>query len=417
MPLRPLLSSTSCSLFKANTGDYALYCLFLPGRTLLVQPGRSAQRYTKMKYYIIAGEASGDLHGSNLVKELRLIDPAADIRCWGGDLMEAAGGTLVKHYRDLAFMGFAEVLMNLRTILRNLAFCKEDIQQYRPDVLVLVDYPGFNLRIAEWAKQQGIKTVFYISPQVWAWKEGRVKKMKQYIDHMLVILPFEKAYFHDRWNWDVTYVGHPLVQVIDRFRAGNPAPVVPGNKKIIALLPGSRKQEILKKLPVMLEVSKAFPQYQFVVAQAPGQEDAFYQSLLQPYTNVSSVKNQTYALLSQATAALVTSGTATLETALFGVPEVVCYKGSNISYQIAKRLIKVKYISLVNLIMDKLVVKELIQNELTVNNAVKELDELLNNEQRRLQLQADYQALKTLLSAEGNASANAAREITQFIGV
>jgi lipid-A-disaccharide synthase len=370
-----------------------------------------------MKYYIIAGEASGDLHGSNLMKELRIQDPAADIRCWGGDLMEAAGGTLVKHYRDLAFMGFAEVLMNLRTILRNLAFCKEDIQQYRPDVLVLVDYPGFNLRIAEWAKQQGIKTVFYISPQVWAWKEGRVKKMKQYIDRMLVILPFEKAYFHDRWNWDVTYVGHPLVQVIDRFRASNPTPVVPGNKKIIALLPGSRKQEILKKLPVMLEVSKAFPQYQFVVAQAPGQEDAFYQSLLQPYTNVTSVKNQTYALLSQATAALVTSGTATLETALFGVPEVVCYKGSNISYQIAKRLIKVKYISLVNLIMDKPVVKELIQNELTVNNAVKELGELLNNEQRRLQLQADYQALKTLLSAGGNASANAAREITQFIGV
>jgi lipid-A-disaccharide synthase len=241
--------------------------------------------------------------------------------------------------------------------------------------------------------------------------------MKQYIDRMLVILPFEKAYFHDRWNWDVTYVGHPLVQVIDRFRASNPTLVVPGNKKIIALLPGSRKQEILKKLPVMLEVSKAFPQYQFAVAQAPGQEDAFYQSLLQPYTNVTSVKNQTYALLSQATAALVTSGTATLETALFGVPEVVCYKGSNISYQIAKRLIKVKYISLVNLIMDKPVVKELIQNELTVNNAVKELDELLSNEQRRLQLQADYQALKTLLSAGGNASANAAREITQFIGV
>ncbi len=368
-----------------------------------------------MKYYIIAGEASGDLHGSNLIRELRTLDTAADIRCWGGDLMQAAGATLVKHYRDLAFMGFAEVLMNLRTILRNLAFCKEDILQYQPDVLILVDYPGFNLRIAEWAKQQGIRTVFYISPQVWAWKEGRVKKMKQYIDLMLVILPFEKAYFHDRWNWDVIYVGHPLVQVIDRFRESHPQPVVATDKKIIALLPGSRKQEILKKLPVMLEVSKAFPDYQFVVAQAPGQEDAFYQSLLQPYSNVSSVKNQTYALLNQATAALVTSGTATLETALFGIPEVVCYKGSNISYQIAKRLIKVKYISLVNLIMDKLVVKELIQQDLTVANAVQELQNLLNNTERRQQLQTDYQALKTLLSAGGNASANAAQEIERFI--
>lgn len=376
-----------------------------------------------MRYYIIAGEASGDLHGSNLIKELRLLDEAADIRCWGGDFMQAAGATLVKHYRDLAFMGFAEVLLNLRTILRNLAFCKEDITQYRPDVLILVDYPGFNLRIAEWAKAQGLKVVFYISPQVWAWKESRVKKMKQHIDLMLVILPFEKAYFKNRWNWDVVYVGHPLVRVIDQFKqsdashaplAASGAPVQAG-QPLVALLPGSRKQEILKKLPVMLEVSKQFPACHFVVAKAPGQDDAFYASLLQAYPNVSAVRDQTYALLAQSSAALVTSGTATLETALFGVPEVVCYKGSNISYQIARRLIKVKYISLVNLILDKLVVKELIQHELTVANAAAELEQLLHNDQRRSQLQHDYQELKTLLSAGGNASANAAREIIDFV--
>lgn len=376
-----------------------------------------------MKYYIIAGEASGDLHGSNLIKELRLLDTAADVRCWGGDYMQQAGATLVKHYRDLAFMGFAEVVMNLRTILRNLAFCKEDIAQYQPDVLILVDYPGFNLRIAEWAKARGMQVIFYISPQVWAWKEGRVKKMKQHIDLMLVILPFEKAYFKNRWNWDVVYVGHPLVRVIDQFKQSQAAqhlvtdsqlPFAPG-QKLVALLPGSRKQEILKKLPVMLEVSRQFPEYTFVVAKAPGQEDSFYTALLQPYQNVQAVRNQTYALLAQSEAALVTSGTATLETALFGVPEAVCYKGSNISYQIAKRLIKVKYISLVNLILDKLVVKELIQQDMNVHNAAKELKELLLREDRRKQLQQDYQELKTLLSAGGNASANAAREVINFM--
>jgi len=403
-----------------------------------------------MKYYIIAGEASGDLHGSNLVKELRKLDANANIRCWGGDLMQAAGATLVRHYKELAFMGFVEVLINLRTILKNLSFCKRDILQFKPDVLVLIDYPGFNLRITEWAKQQGIRVVFYISPQVWAWKENRVKKMKQTIDHMMVILPFEKKYFKNKWNWDVEYVGHPLVQVIDEFKKKvdsgemtNDSKKLKGNKvesknenlathyspltthtsplssvnnqlsskNIIALLPGSRKQEILKKLPIMLEVSKAFPQSQFVVAKAPGQEDAFYESLLKPYQNVDAVAGQTYYLLAQASAALVTSGTATLETALFGVPEVVCYKGSNISYQIAKRLIKVKYISLVNLIMDKLVVKELIQNDLTVENATRELHNLLEDEDRRKQLSQDYAALKAILSAGGNASAKAALSV------
>lgn len=362
-----------------------------------------------MKYYIISGEASGDLHGSNLVKQLFTMDPAADIRCWGGDLMEAAGATLVKHYRELAFMGFVEVVKNLPAILRNIRFCKEDISAFRPDVVVLIDYPGFNLRIAEWAKQQGYKVAYYISPQVWAWKENRVKKMKQHIDTMLCILPFEKKYYKERWNWEVEYVGHPLVEVIDRVIAEHPSAGAP--KHTIALLPGSRKQEILKKLPIMLEVARAFPQYSFVVAKAPGQEDDFYTPLLSDYQNVSAVRNQTYDLLLRSRAALVTSGTATLETALFGVPEVVCYKGSNISYQIAKRLIRIRFISLVNLIMDKEVVKELIQHELTTGNLTRELTQLLTDEEKQRQLQKDYASLKQLLRAGGHASAQAAQKI------
>ena len=367
-----------------------------------------------MKYYIIAGEASGDLHGSNLIKELKKLDADAAIRCWGGDKMQQAGGELVKHYRDLAFMGFAEVLMNLRTILRNLKFCKEDILQFKPDTLILIDYPGFNLRIAKWAKQNGLKVIYYISPQVWAWKESRVKTMKQCIDKMLVILPFEKKYFHDKWNWDVEYVGHPLVEVIERYKIQGTKNKF-SDKPIIALLPGSRKQEILKKLPVMLEVSKYFPGHQFIVAQAPSVEYDFYKTFIQKYPNVSSVTDKTYDLLLQARAALVTSGTATLETALFAVPEVVCYKGSPISYQIGKRLVKVKYIALVNLIMDKLVVKELIQHDLTVDNLKQELQELITNETRIAAIKKEYADLKQLLSEEGDASAKAARSIIDFL--
>ena len=333
--------------------------------------------------------------------------------------MQAAGGELVKHYRDLAFMGFTEVIMNLRTIFKNLAFCKEDILQFKPDTLILIDYPGFNLRIAKWAKQQGLKVIYYISPQVWAWKEGRVKMMRECIDKMLVILPFEKEYFKDKWNWEVEYVGHPLVEVIENYKlqATSYEPVNPQPASgIIALLPGSRKQEILKKLPVMLEVSKSFANYQFIVAKAPGVEEAFYDDLLKPFSNVSYVSDQTYNLLMQAKAAVVTSGTATLETALFGVPEVVCYKGSYISYQIGKRLVKVKFISLVNLIMDKLVVKELIQDEMTVENIRHELQELLTNEKRQTELQKDYAGLKNILSKGGNASHKAAQSIVHFLG-
>jgi lipid-A-disaccharide synthase len=392
-----------------------------------------------MKYYIISGEASGDLHGSNLIKELYKLDNDAQIRCWGGELMQQAGATLVKHYRDLAFMGFIEVIKNINTIFKNIAFCKKDILANRPDVLILIDYPGFNLRIAKWARAQGLKIVYYISPQIWAWKENRIHSIKKNVDKMLVILPFEKE-FYAKWNFEAEYVGHPLVKVIDDFKdemsrklqtegktellLSNQKTLIENSEKdsskktgnnIIALLPGSRKQEILVKLPVMLEVAKHFPDYKFIVAKAPGLPEDFYAELLAPYSNVGSVVNKTYELLSQSDAAIVTSGTATLETALFGIPEVICYKGSNISYQIAKRLIKIKYICLVNLIMDKEVVKELIQDELTTNNLVQELKKLLLDEEKKATLQTNYAALKKLLSAGGNASSNAANSIYSML--
>lgn len=365
-----------------------------------------------MKYYMIAGEASGDLHGSNLIKEIRDLDSSADIRCWGGDKMQAAGATLVKHYRDLAFMGFAEVVKNLPAILRNFRFCKQDINSYQPDVVILIDYPGFNLRMAQWTKQNNFKNVFYISPQVWAWKESRVKAIKKYVDKMIVILPFEKK-FYETWQYDVDYVGHPLVQVIENFKADHKD--IEAQTNLIALLPGSRKQEIKAKLPIMLEAIKNFPDNKFVVGKAPSVDDEFYDSFLQPYANVQMVSDSTYSLLMQASAALVTSGTATLETALFGVPEIVCYKAGNISYQIAIRLVKLKYISLVNLIMNKEVVKELIQDDLTPQNITKELTEILYDPVKRERIQFDYYLLKKQLSEGGNASANAAKIIYESL--
>ena len=368
-----------------------------------------------MKYYIIAGEASGDLHGSNLIKEIKHLDPAASIRAWGGDLMKDAGASLVKHYRDLAFMGFLEVIKNLPTILQNIKFCKQDIEAWQPDVLVLIDYPGFNLRIADWANKQGFKVVYYIAPQVWAWKENRVKKMKLCIDKMFCILPFEKDYFKNKWNWDVTYVGHPLLRVIESFKSTTP--LVTENKKVIALLPGSRKQEIVKMLPIMLSVTPHFPAYTFMVAQAPGQDAPFYNRFLMGYANVTLIKNSTYDLLSIADAALVTSGTATLETALFKVPEVVCYKTSKFSYQIAKWLVKIKFISLVNLIMDKEIVQEIIQENLTEQHLTTALRNITENEAKRKEVMDNYQLLHTLLAAGGGeASAKVAQEIVAFAG-
>ena len=368
-----------------------------------------------MKYYIIAGEPSGDLHGSNLIKEIKKLDPTASIKAWGGDLMQQAGASLVKHYRDLAFMGFLEVIKNLPTILQNIRFCKQDIDAWQPDVLVLVDYPGFNLRIAEWAKKQGFRVVYYIAPQVWAWKENRVKKMKLCIDKMFCILPFEKEYFKNKWNWDVTYVGHPLLQVIESFKSTTP--LVTDNKKVIALLPGSRKQEIIKMLPIMLSVTPHFPDYTFMVAQAPGQDAPFYNRFLMGYANVALVKNSTYELLSVADAALVTSGTATLETALFKVPEVVCYKTSKFSYQIAKWLVKIKFISLVNLIMDKEIVQEIIQEKLTEQQLTAALRNITENEANRKEVMENYQSLHALLAAGGgDASAKVAKEIMELAG-
>ena len=365
-----------------------------------------------MKYYIIAGEASGDLHGSNLIKELQKLDANADIRCWGGDKMQATGATLVKHYKELAFMGFAEVIKNLPAILKNFKFCKNDISAFNPDVIVFIDYPGFNLRMAKWAKENNYKTVFYISPQVWAWKENRVKDIKRYIDKMIVILPFEKE-FYKKWNYEVEYVGHPLVEVIENFK--NQHPEIHVSENIIALLPGSRQQEIKTKLPVMLEATKNFPDYTFIVAKAPSIEDNFYEGFIKNHTNVKLIANDTYSLLMKSVAALVTSGTATLETALFGVPEIVCYKAGNISYQIAKRLVKLKFICLVNLIMDKEVVKELIQNDLTPEKITSELKKILFDPQKREKMKHDYSELKQLLSEGGNASKNAAESIYSFI--
>jgi lipid-A-disaccharide synthase len=378
-----------------------------------------------MKYYIIAGEASGDLHGSNLIREIKKRDPAVQVRGWGGKLMLEAGAEIVKDYRDLAFMGFTEVIRNLPTILKNIQFCKTDILWFKPDAIIFIDYPGFNLRVAAWARKMRFKTIYYISPQVWAWKESRVKNIRENIDKMLVILPFEKDFFH-KWDYEVEYVGHPLVEVIDRYKRSKESGVQPeiimaGGKKghsplpLIALLPGSRKQEILMKLPVMLEASRQFPDFQFVVAEAPGQDAAFYDEVLKNYPKVGRIRNQTYSLLMHARAACVTSGTATLETALFGVPEVICYKGSKISYQIAKRLIKVKFISLVNLIMDKPVVKELIQEEMNVQNIIAELRKLIYDNEIRHRIHQDYSELRNLLSEGGNASEKAARLIVEFV--
>jgi lipid-A-disaccharide synthase len=371
-----------------------------------------------MKYYIIAGEASGDLHGSNLIKEIKKLDSVADVRAWGGDKMQALGITLVKHHKDLAFMGFAEVIKNLPTILKNLNFCKQDILNYTPDALILIDYPGFNLRLVKWAKDNNLKVIFYISPQVWAWKESRVTLIKKYVDKMIVILPFEKE-FYKKFDYDVEYVGHPLVKVVEEFKEKNILYSTHNTQHLthntIALLPGSRKQEIKRKLPLMLKASKHFPSYNFIVAKAPGITDEFYNTFLHSYKNVIAVADKTYSILVNAKAALVTSGTATLETALFEVPEIVCYKAGELSYQIARRLIKLKFISLVNLIMNKEVVKELIQNDLTVENIKHELQDLLTNEPRQQQIKNDYRDLKKLLSKGGNASANAAKIIHDFI--
>jgi lipid-A-disaccharide synthase len=359
-----------------------------------------------MKFYIISGEASGDLHGADLIRELKIKFPSANFRAWGGDLMKKEGAYIVKHYRDLAFMGFTEVLMNLRTILGNIDLCKKDILEYGPDAIILVDYPGFNLRIAWFAHEKGFPVYYYISPQVWAWKSSRVHKIKKVVRKMFVILPFETD-FYKKFGYKVDYVGHPLPDVISRKRNKFSSILEFRNKyslsdkPIIALLPGSRKQEIETILPLMLSVTNDFPDFQFVVAGAPSQPLDYYRQFFKDI-ELSIITDATYELLSHSDAALVTSGTATLETALLNVPEVVCYKGGRISYSIAKSLVKIKYISLVNLIMDKEVVKELIQDDLNNRNLVTELRKILSPDNRS-KIFSDYKLLQDKLNSGGAA--------------
>jgi lipid-A-disaccharide synthase len=361
-----------------------------------------------MRLYIIAGEASGDLHGANLLRALSAARPALECRAWGGDLMQAAGATLVKHYRDLAFMGFVEVLKNLRTILRNIAFCKEDILAFQPDVLVLIDYPGFNLRMARWARQQGIKVVYYIAPQLWAWHASRAHAIRRDVDKLLVILPFERAFFQ-QYGIEAEFVGHPLLDEMERLGYLEDALDTDHRPRQIALLPGSRKQEIQRILPLMLQMTREFPDYHFVVAGAASLPAEFYRPFLQDYPNAEWVQGQTYPLLRQSRAALVKSGTSTLETALLGAPQVVCYAGNWLSYQIARRLVNVKYISLVNLVLDQPLVRELIQDEFNAENLKNAMQEILE-EEKTAELEKGYQILRARLGG-GGASEKAAAAI------
>ncbi|HNI03999.1 MAG TPA: lipid-A-disaccharide synthase [Flavobacteriales bacterium] len=369
------------------------------------------------RLYFIAGEASGDLHGSNLIAELfkkgiewrvasgEAVDDTAQplairhtqlvIRAWGGDRMAAAGAEVVKHYRELAFMGFTQVVMNLRTILRNIRLCKEDIAAFKPDALVLIDYPGFNLRIADWARTQGIQVFYYISPQLWAWKENRIAVVKRAVDRMFCILPFEKDWYAQR-GVDVDFVGHPLLDEL----AKHADPVEKDTRDAVAILPGSRTQEITRMLPVMLDAAKHFPTERFVVAAAPSVPEAFYRQLIGD-AHVELVAGRTYDLLREAKAAIVTSGTATLETALFGVPEVVCYSGSSINVWLARRLVKVRFISLVNLIMDREAVKELVQQDMNADTVRNELDRLLNDRPYRERMIDDLRLLREKLGGPG----------------
>lgn len=356
-----------------------------------------------MKYYLIAGEASGDLHASNLMKALLKKDPEADFRFWGGDLMQAVGGTLVKHYKDLAFMGLLEVLKNIRSIFKNIDHCKKDILEFQPDMVILIDYPGFNLRIAEFAKKNHIKVHYYISPKIWAWKENRIHKIKRDVDHMHVIFPFEIDFYENKHNFPVNYVGNPLLDAIDDreqiteadFRKEHQL----NDKPIIALLPGSRTQEITKILTIMLSVVDVYKDYQFVIAGAPSKSAEFYQPFIRN-SNVKLISNKTYDLLSVSTAALVTSGTATLETALFKVPEVVCYKTSWLTYQAGMLLVKMEFFSLVNLVMNREVVKELLQDAFNKENLIIELDKILSGAGRKKMLE-DYEELHQKLGGVG----------------
>jgi lipid-A-disaccharide synthase len=368
-----------------------------------------------MKYYLIAGERSGDLHGANLMKGIRQNDPAAEFRAWGGDLMQQQGATLVTHYTDMAFMGFLEVIQNLPTILGFLKKCKSDLVEFQPDVLILIDYPGFNLRMAAFAKKRGMKVFYYISPKVWAWNQKRAWKIKASVDRMFVIFPFEVD-FYKKYGYEVTYVGNPLMDAIQDFK---PDPEFLSkhdleNKKIVALLPGSRKQEVIDTLETMLSIRSAFPNHEFVIAAVKSLPAVLYEKY-QKLPRVTVVFEATYDLLAQAEAALVTSGTATLETALFSVPEVVCYRTSRVSYAIASRLIRVPYISLVNLIMEKECVRELIQAHFSSQNLISELQAILPDGSKRATMLDDYRQLQTKVGSSG-ASQRAGAAMVEYLG-
>ena len=367
-----------------------------------------------MKYYLVAGEASGDLHGANLMKALKEQDRDAEFRFFGGDLMQAQGGTMVKHYADMAFMGFLEVALNLNQIFKNLKTCREDIKLWQPDALVLIDFPGFNLRIAEFAKKNGIMVCYYISPKVWAWNQKRVLKIKRIVDHLFCILPFEVD-FYKKWNMKVDYVGNPLLDAVAAFKPDGNFRNENGfvSKKVIALLPGSRRQEISRILPDMLAVTAKYPEYQFVIAGAPSFNKEYYDQFIGK-KNIRVIFNAAYDILTIADAAIVTSGTAALETALFHVPQAVVYKGSRISVGIARMVVTIRFISLVNLIMDKLVVKELIQNDCTPQTIGSELDNILNDKAYRQQILGYYSQLDEKMGKPG-ASAHTAELILKYI--
>lgn len=372
-----------------------------------------------MRYYIIAGEASGDLHGSNLIKGIREIDSSAQIRCWGGDLMKEAGAELVKHYKEGAIMGFVEVVANLGKLAKNLNDCKNDIINYNPDVVVLIDYPGFNFRIAQFAKERGMRVFYYIAPKVWAWKEKRVHKLKKYVDRLFIIFPFEIEYFK-KWGIDAIYRGNPLLDSVDNHSSADETKEdfqkrtgIGTAETTVALLAGSRRSEIKYLLPRMMQVAEKYPNYRFLLACAPSMEREFYEGIVgKKCSNIKLLFGETYSILRHSDAAIINSGTASLEAALIGVPQVVCYGGNEISYQIAKRVVKLKYISLANLIMDKGLFKELIQHDCTPQKISQELDNLLNNSEYRAKMISDYRNVRDVLGGKG-ASAKVARAMIE----
>ena len=368
-----------------------------------------------MRYFIIAGEASGDLHGSNLIKGIREMDKEAQIRCWGGDLMKEAGAELIRHYKEGAIMGFVEVVANLGKLAKNLQDCKNDIVKYNPDAVILIDYPGFNFRIAKFAKERGMRVFYYIAPKVWAWKEKRVHRLKKFVDKLFIIFPFEIEYFR-KWGIDAIYRGNPLLDSVDNYSRANESREeffartgLDATKESVALLAGSRKGEIKYLLPRMMEVARKFPDNQFIMACAPSMEREFYESIIgKECNNIKLLFGETYSILRHCRAAIINSGTASLEAALIGVPQVVCYGGNEISYQIAKRVVKLKYISLANLIMDRGLFKELIQHDCTPTLISQELEKLLHDDAYRGKMMEDYAQVREVLGGKG-ASAKVAK--------